>query len=72
MLFSAANQKYLHIKPSTPVHLVRAHLRVVDAAVVSGPAGAYAGLDRFAARDKLWKDMEAAGMVIKKEAYTTR
>lgn len=35
-------------------------------------AGAYAGLDRFVARDKLWKDMEAAGMVIKKEAYTTR
>lgn len=35
-------------------------------------AGAYAGLDRFAARDKLWGDMDAAGLVIKKEAYTTR
>lgn len=34
--------------------------------------GAYAGLDRFAARDKLWGDMEAAGLVIKKEQYTTR
>jgi len=35
-------------------------------------AGPYAGLDRFVARDKLWNDMEAAGLVIKKEAYTTR
>jgi valyl-tRNA synthetase len=34
--------------------------------------GAYAGLDRFVAREQLWKDMEAAGLVIKKEAYTTR
>lgn len=35
-------------------------------------AGAYAGMDRFDARQQLWKDMEAAGLVIKKEAYTTR
>jgi valyl-tRNA synthetase len=34
--------------------------------------GPYASLDRFVARDKLWKDMEAAGLVVKKEAYTTR
>lgn len=39
---------------------------------LNAAAGAYAGLDRFAARDKLWTDMEAAGLVIKKEAYTTR
>jgi valyl-tRNA synthetase len=39
---------------------------------VSLPAGAYAGLDRFVARQQLWKDMEAAGLVIKKEDYTTR
>lgn len=36
------------------------------------PPGAYAGLDRFVARQQLWKDMEAAGLVIKKENYTTR
>eukprot|EP00775_Hariotina_reticulata_P011961 gene11961-12104_t len=35
-------------------------------------AGAYGGLDRFVARQQLWKDMEAAGLVIKKENYTTR
>eukprot|EP00878_Enallax_costatus_P006975 GHUV01007309.1.p1 GENE.GHUV01007309.1~~GHUV01007309.1.p1 ORF type:complete len:960 (+),score=265.70 GHUV01007309.1:224-2881(+) len=39
---------------------------------LNAAAGAYAGLDRFVARDKLWKDMEAAGLVIKKENYTTR
>lgn len=36
------------------------------------PPGAYAGMDRFAAREKLWADMDTAGLVIKKEAYTTR
>jgi valyl-tRNA synthetase len=36
------------------------------------PAGAYAGMDRFDARQQLWKDMEAQGLVIKKENYTTR
>ncbi|MDQ7034426.1 MAG: valine--tRNA ligase [Anaerolineae bacterium] len=34
--------------------------------------GAYAGLDRFEARKKLWADMEAAGMTIKTQPYTTR
>ncbi|MBN2303412.1 MAG: valine--tRNA ligase [Anaerolineae bacterium] len=33
-------------------------------------AGAYAGLDRFEARKKLWTDMEAAGMTIRVEPYT--
>jgi valyl-tRNA synthetase len=35
-------------------------------------AGAYAGLDRFAARELLWADMERAGLVIRREPYTTR
>jgi valyl-tRNA synthetase len=35
-------------------------------------AGKYAGLDRFEARKRLWADMEAAGLVIKAEPYTTR
>ena len=35
-------------------------------------AGKYAGLDRFEARKKLWADMEAQGMTIKKEDYTIR
>ncbi|WIA19379.1 hypothetical protein OEZ85_004004 [Tetradesmus obliquus] len=39
---------------------------------LNAAAGAYAGMDRFDARQQLWKDMEAAGLVIKKEAYTTR
>jgi valyl-tRNA synthetase len=34
-------------------------------------AGLYAGLDRFECREKLWKDMEAAGLTIKVEDYTT-
>ncbi|RIK32125.1 MAG: valine--tRNA ligase, partial [Chloroflexi bacterium] len=30
-------------------------------------AGPYAGLDRFAARQKLWEDMRAAGLVVREE-----
>ncbi len=33
-------------------------------------AGAYAGLDRFECRKKLWEDMRAAGLVIKEQPYT--
>jgi valyl-tRNA synthetase len=29
-------------------------------------------MDRFDARQQLWEDMEAQGLVIKKESYTTR
>ncbi|NCP86675.1 MAG: valine--tRNA ligase [Anaerolineae bacterium CG_4_9_14_3_um_filter_57_17] len=32
--------------------------------------GAYAGLERFEARRKLWADMKTAGLVIKEEPYT--
>eukprot|EP00804_Cyclotella_cryptica_P017185 CCRYP_013138-RA/>CCRYP_013138-RA protein AED:0.12 eAED:0.12 QI:1241/1/1/1/1/1/2/350/475 len=32
----------------------------------------YTGLDRFDAREKLWKDMEQAGLVIKVEPHTQR
>lgn len=39
---------------------------------LNAAAGAYAGMDRFDARKKLWADMEAAGLVIKKDNYTTR
>ncbi|GBF93255.1 valyl-tRNA synthetase [Raphidocelis subcapitata] len=39
---------------------------------VNAAGGAYAGLDRFDARRKLWSDMEAAGLAIKKEDYTLR
>ena len=31
---------------------------------LNAAAGPYAGLDRFAAREKLWQDMEAAGLVV--------
>ena len=31
---------------------------------LNAAAGPYAGLDRFAAREKLWQDMDAAGLVV--------
>ncbi len=39
-------------------------------ATLNGEAGPYAGMERFAARKKLWADMQAAGLVIKEEPYT--
>lgn len=39
-------------------------------ATMSDAAGPYAGLDRFEARERLWNDMEAAGLTIRKEPYT--
>ena len=39
-------------------------------ATMSAPAGPYAGLDRFDCRQKLWADMEAAGLTIRQEDYT--
>jgi valyl-tRNA synthetase len=39
-------------------------------AKVTETGGPYAGLDRFACREKLWTDMKAAGLVIKEEQYT--
>lgn len=35
-------------------------------------AGEYNGLDRFECREKLWKDMEAAGLTIKVDPHTQR
>ncbi len=39
-------------------------------ATMSAVAGAYAGMERFACRQKLWDDMTAAGLAIRREAYT--
>ncbi|MFN2123678.1 MAG: valine--tRNA ligase [Candidatus Promineifilaceae bacterium] len=39
-------------------------------ATMSEAAGPYSGLDRFEARQKLWADMEEAGLTIKTEAHT--
>ena len=39
-------------------------------ATLNDEAGPYAGMERFAARKKLWEDMRAAGLVIKEEPYT--
>lgn len=39
-------------------------------ATLNAEAGPYAGMERFAARHKLWQDMAAAGLVIKEEPYT--
>ncbi|MEW6094291.1 MAG: valine--tRNA ligase [Chloroflexota bacterium] len=39
-------------------------------AKVTEVGGPYAGLDRFACREKLWADMQAAGLVIKEEQYS--
>jgi valyl-tRNA synthetase len=41
-----------------------------EAARVNANGGPYQGMDRFEARQKLWADMQAAGLVIKEEAYT--
>ena len=38
-------------------------------ATMNANAGAYAGMDRFECRDKLWADMEAAGMTIEQKPY---
>ncbi len=52
----------------------RHHLPVINLmdkkAAINENGGAYAGLDRFEARKKLWADMEAAGLTIKKEPHT--
>jgi valyl-tRNA synthetase len=39
-------------------------------ATMNAEAGPYAGLDRFACREKLWADMDAAGLTIKVEPHT--
>lgn len=41
-------------------------------ATMNEAAGGYEGLDRFACREQLWADMEAAGLAIRTEAYTNR
>lgn len=39
-------------------------------AQMNSEAGPYAGLDRFVCREKLWRDMEAAGLTIKVTEHT--
>jgi valyl-tRNA synthetase len=39
-------------------------------ATMNEEAGPYAGMDRFDCREKLWADMDAAGLVIKTEPHT--
>ena len=41
-------------------------------ASLNAEAGKYAGMDRYACRERLWSDMEAAGLTIKTEPYLTR
>ena len=41
-------------------------------ASMNANAGKYAGLDRYDCRERLWNDMEAAGLTIKTEAHVTR
>lgn len=38
-------------------------------ATLNDNAGHYSGMDRFAAREKLWADMQSAGLTIKVEAH---
>jgi valyl-tRNA synthetase len=42
-----------------------------EAAKINENGGPYQGLDRFECREKLWRDMQAAGLVIKTEKYIT-
>jgi len=59
------NDYQIGLKHALPV------ISVLDeAARVNENGGPYSGLDRFAARKKLWADMGEAGLVIKEEAYT--
>ena len=41
-------------------------------ASMNARAGKYAGLDRYDCRERLWRDMQAAGLTIKAQPYTTR
>src|SRR5512142_1860224 len=43
---------------------------LTDDARINENGGPYAGLDRFAARKKLWEDMRRVGLVLKEEPYT--
>jgi valyl-tRNA synthetase len=43
-----------------------------DDGSLNAAAGKYAGMERFKAREELWRDMEEAGLVIKEEAHTSR
>lgn len=40
-----------------------------EAARINQNGGPYAGMDRFACREQIWKDMRAKGLVIKEEPY---
>eukprot|EP00287_Rhodomonas_sp_CCMP768_P029169 CAMPEP_0202855776 /NCGR_PEP_ID=MMETSP1389-20130828/91685_1 /ASSEMBLY_ACC=CAM_ASM_000865 /TAXON_ID=302021 /ORGANISM="Rhodomonas sp., Strain CCMP768" /LENGTH=906 /DNA_ID=CAMNT_0049534399 /DNA_START=24 /DNA_END=2745 /DNA_ORIENTATION=+ len=51
--------------------LATINLMNLDASI-NDNGGAYAGLDRFEAREKLWADMEAKGLTIKAEPHTQR
>ncbi|PJF41664.1 MAG: valine--tRNA ligase [Chloroflexi bacterium] len=52
---------------------MRHNLPIISAmnrdATMNEQAGSYAGLDRFACREKLWTDMEAAGLAIRVEDH---
>ncbi|MEW5989203.1 MAG: valine--tRNA ligase [Chloroflexota bacterium] len=52
----------------------RHHLPIVNVmtkkATMSEAAGPYAGLDRFVCRERLWADMQAAGLTIRVVDYT--
>ncbi|MEN6570228.1 MAG: valine--tRNA ligase [Anaerolineaceae bacterium] len=41
-----------------------------ESAHINANGGPYAGMDRFDAREKLWADMKAAGLVIKETPHT--
>jgi len=51
----------------------RHHLELINImnkdATLNENAGPFAGMERFKARKAIWKDMEAAGLVIKEEPY---
>jgi len=52
---------------------MRHHLEFINIlnkdATINEEGGPYEGMDRLACREKLWKDMEEAGLVIKVEPY---
>ena len=52
----------------------RHHLALINIlnkdATLNENSGPYQGLERFAARQKIWEDMRAAGLVLREEPYT--
>ena len=59
-----------------PLFLCRHNLPLISImnkdASINDNGGSYAGLDRFACREKIWSDMESSGLTIKVDPHLQR